>query len=486
MRKLLFLSCFLSVAGVAVAQKDKSDSLKNLQNQYIIRFDVKNGNVYMPNKPGKKADSIKFTNPKVGQFIRIIFENVPKDYKVGADALFVDKNLENAGTFQTFLSKNEEKVNEDKKSKQNQTETKIDSTDNKIKEAKIEQEKIGADIKNEIEKLTESLSKIIKQLEEVKDEKETGHLIQAVDKNAKEIRKIANEIKDENSDLSGKVDLILKEVEKILKGENKTVELVKAYRKSVAEKVIYDNENLRQRSSDMVKFKAKYDSILGLTQNLLSEKDSMLNLFKTLAFERRVELIQPIQVENRDFTQLAIRYTNDKNETTAREITLKNRRGFKIDFSTGFIGTGLVDENYRVEPKPNSTDTGFIRNDPKGNFAIGFALLSHAYFRTGKRVNVSLNAGLMLNGGNQTVNYITGVSVPLGLEQRFIISAGAAFGKVKTLTKGYEEDKSYRGILTTGVPYTDKWRGSWFIGITYNIAGLAGNSQAKVVQGKKE
>ena len=151
----------------------------------------------------------------------------------------------------------------------------------------------------------------------------------------------------------------------------------------------------------------------------------------------------------------------------------------------------MRDEDYRLNNK--SGDSSAIIKDFRGNFAIGFGLLAHAYFRTGNRWNVSLTSGFALNGSNQTINYILGASIPLGLEQRFIISGGTIFGKVKKLSEGYNTSQSldslingapsfsgnhwYKSISNTGVPLTEQWTNGYFLSISYNLGTILGSKQ---------
>jgi hypothetical protein len=207
-------------------------------------------------------------------------------------------------------------------------------------------------------------------------------------------------------------------------------------------------------------------------------------------YERRNIYIQPVQVANTDLTVINVEYKKGEN-TVRRTILLKNRAGFKLDFSTGFIGTGLRDYNYRLYTR---NDSSAIIQDDRGSFTIGFAFMAHAYVRTGSRFNVTLTSGFAINGSNQTVNYLLGASLPFGMEQRFILSGGVIFGKVKQLSEGYRiipdrnvipssgyNDFFYAGLNNGTVPLTERWQSSYFIGISYNFGTLVGGSRRTIV-----
>ena len=81
------------------------------------------------------------------------------------------------------------------------------------------------------------------------------------------------------------------------------------------------------------------------------------------------------------------------------------------------------------------------------------------------------------------------------MEQRFILSGGAIFGKVKQLESGYQAIRDrdinpstvndpnlyYKNLTNSGVPLIDKWASSFFIGVSYNLGTIAGGSRRTIV-----
>jgi hypothetical protein len=535
---------------------DQSDSVANQLRQYIIRFDVTNGNIYVPVKKklkeqgkdnnyfkrlpflyqkdsvikngisqiiehfgadGKailKRDTIftqkiikgagekryliagKFFKPKVGSFIRLIFENVPKGMDINVTAEFLDKNLENASTFQGFLNRYSQAldtaVNNEFRKLINDTSKKTEITNEVIK-TKTSIDSTIKEIQNKTDSFRITLDGIQKDLKplitKTKEGKALAPIIPSVNKLEDIIKALKSiQINDSSekvntaNQLEKMLDLCKKITDNVIFNGD-TVAVLKLQLRSLAKQLVEIDSSknvFKELSSAFNLLQLQRDSII-------KRYDSTFAAIYDSIYSRRTIYIQPIQVSNNDISLLKITYRKDDKQQNDiyREIMLKNRYGFKLDFSTGFVGTGLKDDNFRLVPTPNTIkDTTTIKEDPKGKFAIGFAIMAHAYFRSGERVNFALNTGLMLNGSNQTINYLAGLSLPLGLEQRLVLSGGFAFGKVKRLTSGFEIEKPYPSSilnLSSGVPYTEKWQNSWYIGVSYNISSLTAGSHKIVI-----
>jgi hypothetical protein len=557
-KHFLAISMLLFAGKAAKSQQttlDITDSLANHQKQYIIRFDVANGNIYMPvkkitrtNKDGYKrlpfiakedsvgeskieriiktfdakgvlikADTVyqkeilktrgtlkylqagKFFKPKVGSFIRMIFENVPKGMDVSVSAEFLDKNLENASAFQGYLNSYagalDTGVNRDVRKL-------IEDTAKKVKIAKQVDATTSSidstikDLQKKTNTFKSTLDGIQKDLKPLISNTKDGQTLAAIVPSVNELQGHINELKN--------FKIAVDSTENTNAAFNNKIQQMLSVCKVITDKAIFNGDTvavLKEKLRLMTKQLAAIDSSknvftdLSTSLKILQKQsdsvtkhyDSTITAIYDSIYKRRTIYIQPIQVANNDITLLKVTYRKDdkaQNDIN-REILLKNKYGFKLDFSTGFIGTGLKDDNYRLVPTPGtSKDTTSIKDDSKGKFAVGFAILAHAYFRTGERINFALNTGLMLNSSNQTVNYLAGLSLPLGLEQRLVISGGVAFGKVKRLTDGFETEKPYPASqlnLSAGVPYTEKWQNSWYIGVSYNLSALASSSHKVVI-----
>jgi hypothetical protein len=117
---------------------------------------------------------------------------------------------------------------------------------------------------------------------------------------------------------------------------------------------------------------------------------------------------------------------------------------------------------------------------------IGLGVLFHAYPRISRYVNLGLSVGF-LTTVNIDLNLMTGFSLMLGQGRRILLSGGAIWGKVNTLSAAYKpgvnrysgnllkpEDGNYAKPIfynTPGgaVPTTSVWTYSYFFGVSWNL-----------------
>lgn len=219
----------------------------------------------------------------------------------------------------------------------------------------------------------------------------------------------------------------------------------------------------------------KRDSLL----KILAVKIDSLNAIKKIENPLKEKYFSPTKIENFDISEFNIVVKNKNGNIVDNfNIPFKNKCGFKLDYSTGFVFNGLQSKNYKIIPE--GTDYARIKEEEKSlSFNTGIALLAHAYSRTGKFINYGLTTGLSFNLDNQNLNYMCGISSILGEDQRFILSLGITAGKIKELVKYYEVDKDIPLTelpLTAAVPTVEKLKATWFLSLTYNL-GISDSSK---------
>jgi hypothetical protein len=194
-------------------------------------------------------------------------------------------------------------------------------------------------------------------------------------------------------------------------------------------------------------------------------------------------LYAPLQILNQDITYFYVQGFKEGKKVYERPYVFLNRGGFKVDFSAGFIGTTLKDDQFFLKPTKDTSyfemdgivtdsitsieDKNIIRSLDNGKFQIGISIMGHFYSRIGKRVNLAISPGFYLNT-DSNINYLIGGSALLGLEQRFILNVGCAFGKVKTLNPVYDVNQHISTSVTT-LPEIERWKSGFFVGISYNL-----------------
>ncbi len=283
---------------------------------------------------------------------------------------------------------------------------------------------------------------------------------------------------------------------------------------------IYYNTNLASASinaddlaTEITEKEANIKSIFGISNietELKAKGDAAqyeiaIKYYRLIKNYRRIGFM-PFQIKNMDVTKLTLTAYRNRQSVGTSSFEFLNKGGFKIDFSLGFMGTGLVNYKY-ITQTLNLADTtyklgkeGIVMEDKKavidtvrflnknkilrsneGDFRFGMALLSHAYIRTGERLNVGLTTGFMLDN-NINAAYLLGGSVMLGSERRWVLSGGWAVGKVKRLEDGLSEGKIIpivSGQSNNGIVMKDQSNNSWFFSVTYNLGGTTIGKQSK-------
>lgn len=208
-----------------------------------------------------------------------------------------------------------------------------------------------------------------------------------------------------------------------------------------------------------------------------------------------LDSLQPLvystaRLVNRDY--LNIKLITGNNETIVNE-NIRTSFGLKIDYSTGVFLTGLRDDsyifkdttiNYTPSPTgstPRDTSGNFLRKQIPSSYNVGFGVLAHVYPRLSSNYNIGLTAGFM-STTNLDLNILLGGSLMLqslfGSNNRLVLNAGVAWGKVKRLSSAYQADfmrssNSTTGApiyyATTGDPTVQVWSHSWFFGLSFNF-----------------
>ncbi len=214
-----------------------------------------------------------------------------------------------------------------------------------------------------------------------------------------------------------------------------------------------------------------------------------------------------LQVPNKDELSVAVRTKNNTVSLMKRNFDIS--RGLKIDFSTGIFHSGITSsdfvlDNIKLSYKETrdtivsggrdslmytgrvvDTTSKIISENIKKSFSAGFML--HVYTRTGSYVNGGLAAGVILNQSQIQILLGTSLMFKAG-SNRFALSFGFARGRQKTLSselqkfqgqeitinKIYNSKRElpqfYTGTENINTYTFEKWKTSYFIGLTYNFA----------------
>lgn len=197
------------------------------------------------------------------------------------------------------------------------------------------------------------------------------------------------------------------------------------------------------------------------------------------------------KLKNHDYLTMTLKDAQGNVKKT-EEIRLSG--GFKIDFSSGVLITGLKNQTFAfmdttVKYRRSSDTTTSLKTlkDTTGRIAIrqnnskqkiGFGILMHAYPRISSNYNIAITTGLSVNTETE-LNVLLGGSVLLGSTRRLVLSGGVIWGKTDRLNSTVKlglNRSDPNNIYSTPKFYTDStvpvisdWNHSWFFGITYNF-----------------
>ncbi len=226
-----------------------------------------------------------------------------------------------------------------------------------------------------------------------------------------------------------------------------------------------------------------------------------------------------IQVPNADGINFKI--LNNKNKKNIYEHDFLVKGGFKIDFSTAILFTGLGVSSldlYNTKFLFRQTkDSSFVRNgqifdtsfptgrivdtsatfiradNSKLNYGVGF--FAHGYWRTGTSFNIGIATGLAFNNEGQILGLL-GLSPMFNVgNNRISLLGGIAVGKtsqISNVEKDYvwKDDymkfengneifpsqrnlpRFYPGSNSSDIKVVNKWGVSYFFGLAFNFASV--------------
>lgn len=256
----------------------------------------------------------------------------------------------------------------------------------------------------------------------------------------------------------------------------------------------------------------KYLKIQAITLDQLS--DSMMEKIKEISNDddkaaalknagnlitslKMLEGLQPtayttLRAKNKDYIE--VKYT-DSNHSESKPENIRMSGGMKIDFSGGFVLTGLRDYSYTLKnvvvkytpPGDNNTvrDTtgNIIVRENDGNNQVGAGIFSHFYPRISSHYNIAGSVGIMTST-NLNLRITLGgsllISSLFGSNNRISFTYGVVWGKVNRLSNQdadfLDQPRKVNGLPefysgTTTPSVISKSDHSWFFAITMNFGG---------------
>jgi len=248
------------------------------------------------------------------------------------------------------------------------------------------------------------------------------------------------------------------------------------------------------------KLNTKIDSVITDNNEKLQAKKNATAISTAL---KSLDGLKPlvystIRAKNKDYIE--IKYV-DANGVASNPENIRMSGGMKIDFSAGFIITGLKDYSYVLKPMTvqydpddassfGGTNGQLLARDTTGNVItkentgkadVGVSVLTHFYPRLSSNYNLGGAVGLMTTTDLNLRLMLGGsfmVSSLFGSNHRISFTGGKVWGKVKRLSV---KDEPYldKPDFINGVPQfysgtpslTDMNDHSWFFSVTFNFGG---------------
>lgn len=203
----------------------------------------------------------------------------------------------------------------------------------------------------------------------------------------------------------------------------------------------------------------------------------------TEIFERSLNIQATNSTDIIRFSPLLIPKNNNKDSIknfADYEVIVTN--GWRLDYSTGIIISGLKDDSYGVidttymkskivnNTSVDSTVKGkYYYKNQKTNISFALVGMMHFYWRCARFLGLGANLGIGLsNGQTSNIQYLGGFSLIVGEDQRFILNIGGIIGSVKRIDD-YYKDHNLAETTSNTIPLVDKLTGSWYVGLTYSL-----------------
>ncbi len=205
-----------------------------------------------------------------------------------------------------------------------------------------------------------------------------------------------------------------------------------------------------------------------------------------------LEFTSPIYDNLRNIDLIRFKVDRQDKLTTSRQTYVYDawiKGGLKIDFSIGFLASGLIDHQYNKlpyysnEPEVVSQDSFILTRSDIGNFNFCFGGMVNLVPRNGaKWMNVGGSVGVAYST-NQRLQVLTGLSIHFGKTERLILHAGVGFGTIKELDqarlskldpgtiKTPANSLFIKGNMTEYViPEIERFSIKPFFGLSYNLS----------------
>ncbi|QTD38290.1 hypothetical protein JL193_03030 [Polaribacter batillariae] len=243
-------------------------------------------------------------------------------------------------------------------------------------------------------------------------------------------------------------------------------EFIKSYYDFKKELSVLETENNVENYQD-----ASLGKTITILENTFSTIKENLNKLKNISFSNYT---LPIDVngKNIDLVEVILeiydKKTNDLIDTYSYRVWITG--GFKIDFSGGLFFSSLLDDKFYTKDDLTEGNEGkkFIRQKDLGNLDYGFGTLMNLKYRSEKNYSYLFSFGALLKEA-QEFQFLAGLGISFGKDERIILSTGVTLGRVERLVGDYDANTSYLLPENNLVTTEERFGVGYFFGVSYNL-----------------
>ena len=220
---------------------------------------------------------------------------------------------------------------------------------------------------------------------------------------------------------------------------------------------------------EMAFAKKSYDTVMLLQNKIIEKAQAGIDLYHQIKDEKFEVYTDAIQV-NGDGATLSpsLKFANGKVAHQFSDIALKTYGGWKVDFSSGYLLSFAGDDNYSIYKDAAGKTIG-VKESNSHKFSSAIGALAHVYSRWERGPAIGLSAGASI-AANESLGFYGGLSMLFLEQNRLVFTVGYAGNKLKKLnTANLNTSNVFITETDTEIKYDDIYKGSIFIGLTYNI-----------------
>jgi hypothetical protein len=130
-------------------------------------------------------------------------------------------------------------------------------------------------------------------------------------------------------------------------------------------------------------------------------------------------------------------------------------------------------DDYTTDATVDTTRKAVLQ-EGRADVDVAIGALAHATWMQKGEVHPTVAIGAALSPFDERMRYLAGGGIVIGRQRQIALTGGVAFGRLPTLSRFVRTDgesgRQYVPIATESVPTVNRWKTSWYVGVSYNLA----------------